>query len=220
MAALQLLCSPPQINPATPCLCRSFPSLLKFCSPDYHHPPCARLDPNVMPLNRKTPRPSPPTRTHLPVDTLAHLTLALLEGLTFAPLINSSLLPDLPPLSPDDIMKAIFKSLKANLHAFMLVKWRLEHHPPPYYTFPLTLTPHPFIGLGKFIAGRIDQIRAQKSYLAAHPSWSASGVSRLCPLCREEQETFSHVILRCPLKAAPRSRHVLGLTSVDPDAPL
>jgi len=78
MAALQLVFAPPHINPASARLCRSFPSLLKFRAPDSHRSLCTRLDPNVMPLNSKTPHPSPPTRTHLPVDAMAHLTLPLL----------------------------------------------------------------------------------------------------------------------------------------------
>jgi len=220
MAALRLVCSPPQINPASARLCRSFPSLLKFRAPDSHRFLCTRLDPNVMPLNWKTSRPSPPTRTHLPVDAMAHLTLPLLGNLTFAPLINSSLLPDLPPLPPDNVMKAAYSSLKAKARLLMLKAWRLEHPPPRYYSFQLSLAPHPFMGLGKFMSGRIDQIRAQKSYLAAHPSWSSPDASRLCPLYGEEQETFSHAVICCPAKAAARSRHLQGLTSVGPDAPL
>jgi len=38
MATLRSLCSPPQINPASACLCRSFPSHLKFGVPDSHRP--------------------------------------------------------------------------------------------------------------------------------------------------------------------------------------
>ena len=51
-------------------------------------------------------------RTHLPVDALAHLTLPLLEGLTFAPMINSALLPDLPALPSDEIMTNAYRALK------------------------------------------------------------------------------------------------------------
>jgi len=219
-AALWLVCSPPQINPAFARLCRSFPSLLKFRAPDFHRSLCTRLDINVMPLNWKTPRPSPPTRSHLPVDAMAHLTLPLLGSLSFAPLINSSLLPDLPPRPPDNFMKAAYSSLKAKARLLMVEAWRLEHPPPPYYSVCLSLAPHPFMGLGKFIGGRIYQMRAQKSYLAAHPSWPSPDASPLCSLCGEEQETFSHTILRCPAKAAARSRHLQGLTPVGPDGPL
>ena len=41
---------------------------------------------------------------------------------------------------------------------------------PDYYPYPLRLSPHLFMGLGKFVAGHIHHMRSQKSYLAAHPS--------------------------------------------------
>ena len=101
MAALRLISSLTSINPALARLCRSFTALLKTRPPDSHRALCTRLAPKVMSLNWKTPLRSPPVRTHLPLDALAHLTLPLLEGLSFAPLINSTLLPDLPALPSD-----------------------------------------------------------------------------------------------------------------------
>ena len=71
-----------------------------------------------------------------------------------------------------------------------------------YYTYPLRLSPHPFMGLEKFMAGRIYQMRSQKSYLAVHPSWFNADDSPLCPLCGDEPETFSHAILHCSVKAS------------------
>jgi len=105
-AALQQVFSPPQIKRATARLCRSFPSLLKFRAQDSHRDFYSHLDPNIMPHNWKLPRPSRHARSNLHVDTLAHLTVPLLDGLSFAPLINSSALPDLPPLPLDNVMKA------------------------------------------------------------------------------------------------------------------
>jgi len=173
-----------------------------------------------MPLNWKTPGPSPITRTHLPVDAMPHLTLPLLGGLSFAPLISSPRLQDLPPLPPVSLMKAAYSSLKAKARLLMVDAWCLDNPLPRYYSFPVSLTPQLFMGLGKLIAGRIHQMRAQKRYLAAHPSWSSPDTSCLCPLCGEEQETFSHAVQRCPPNAAARSRHLQGLTSVGPDASL
>ena len=170
MAALRLVFSSPQINPASASLCTSFPSLLMFRPPDSHQFLCTRLDPNIMPHNWKTPRPSPTTRTHLPLDAMAHLTLPLLVSLSFASLLNSLLLPDLPPLPPDDVMKPSYSSNKAKARLPMLDSWWLSHPPPPYNSFHLAPAPHPFMGLGKFVAGRIHQLWAQKSYLAAHSS--------------------------------------------------
>ena len=111
MAALRLVCSPPYINPASARLCRSFPTLLKARASDSYRFLCTRLPPNFMQLNWRTPRPSPPVRSHHPVDSLAHLTLPLLEGLTFAPMINSLLLRDLPPLPDDPTMSAAYCAL-------------------------------------------------------------------------------------------------------------
>ena len=219
MAALTLISSPTSINPASARLCRSFPTLLKARAPDSYRALCTRLDPNVMPLNWKTPLRSPPVRIHHPVDALAHLTIPLLEGLPYAPLMNSTLLPDLPALPSDEVMTNAYRALKRRAQTLMME--HLRSLPlPDYYPYPLQLSPHPFLGLGKFIAGCIHQMRSQTSYLAAHPSWFNVHNSTLCPLCGDEPETFSHAILRCPAKASARARHPQGVSSVDQDAPL
>ena len=67
-----------------------------------------------------------------------------------------------------------------------------------YYPYPLRPSPHPFMGLGKFMAGRIYQIHSQKCYLAALPSCFNADDSPLYPLSRDDPETLSHAILRCP----------------------
>ena len=85
-----------------------------------------------MPLNWKPPRPSPPVRSHLPVDSLAHLTLPLLEGLTFAPMINSLLLPDLHPLADDATMSAAYRALQRKACRLMLEHWP-SFSPVPAY---------------------------------------------------------------------------------------
>ena len=217
MAALRLISSPTSITPASARLCRSFPTLLKAREPDSHWALCTCLDPNVMPLNWKTPLCSPPVRTHLPVDALAHLTIPLLEGLSYAPMINSTLLPDLPALPSDEIMTNPYRALKRRAYSLMTEHWR-SLPLPDYYPYPLHLSPHPFMVLGRFMAGRIYQLRYQKSYLAAHPSWFKAQESTLCPPCGDEPETFSHAILRCPAKASAQARHLQDVSSVDQDA--
>ena len=102
----------------------------------------------------------------------------------------------------------------------MLDHWHSFSPVPAYYTFPLSLSPHRFMGLGKLMAGRIYQIRAQKSYLAADPAWFDLSLSKRCPLCGDEQETFGHAILSCPAKAPAQLRHLQGIASVAPDSPL
>ena len=219
MAALRLISSPTQINPTSARLCRTFPAFLKARAPDSHRALCTLLAPEVMPLNWKTPLRSPPVRTHLQVDALAHLTLPLLEGLSFAPLINSALLPDLPALPSDEIMTNAYCALKWQAQSLMMEHWR-SLPLPDYYLYPLQLSPRPFMDLGKFMAGRIYQMRSQTSYLATHPSWFNAHDSTLCPLCGDEPETFSHAIHCCPAKASARAHHLQGVSSVDQDSPL
>ena len=207
MAALRLVSSPTSIHPASACLCRSFPALLKARAPDSHRALCTRLAPNVMPLNWRTPLRSPPVRTHLPVDALVHLTIPLLKDLSYAPLINSTFLLDLPSLLSDEVITNAYHTLKQRARSLMMDDWK-SFPLASYYPYPLRLSPHPFMGLGKFMAGRIHQVRSLKSYLAAHPSWFNAVDSWLCPLCGDEPATFSHAILRCPVKAPARARHL------------
>jgi len=117
-------------------------------------------------------------------------------------------------------MTNAYKALKGRTILLLLEEWRCHAPPPPYYTFPLSLTPHPFMGLGKFIAGRIHQMRAQKSYLTAHPSWSEVNKPKYCPRCGEEEETFSYVILCCQSTSYYRECLLQGLSDVGPDSPL
>ena len=91
---------------------------------------------------------------------------------------------------------------------------------PAYYHYPLSLTPYPFMGLGRFMAGRIHQMRAQKSYLTAHPSWSRVLESKHCSRYGNENEIFSHAILRCPSTSTECERLLQGLTNVGPESPL
>ena len=205
MAALGLIVYPTTIHPALTRLCWYIPTLLEATSPDSHRALCTRLDPNVMPLNWKTRLTFPPVCTHLPVDVLAHLTVPLLNDLSFAPLINSTLLPNLPSLPSDEIMIRAYCALKWQAPSLMMDQWRslplLSN-----YLYLLCLSPHPFMGLANFMAGYIDQMRSQKSYPAAHPSWFNAYDSQLCPLYGNEPETFSHVILHCSTKALAQGR--------------
>ena len=124
MAALRLVCSPPSNNPASARLCRTFPTLLRTRASDSYRSLSTRLPPNVMPLNWKTPRPTSRVKSHVPVDSLAHLTHPLLEGLTFAPMINSLLLLDLPPLPDDATMSAAYRALQRKARSLMIEHWR------------------------------------------------------------------------------------------------
>lgn len=163
--------------------------------------------------------PSPLVHSHLPVDALAHLTLPLLKGLSFAPLINSSLLPDLPPLLSNSIMTNAYRALQRRAGHLMMDHWRSIPF-PEYYPFPLHLSPHAFMGLEKFIAGHLHQMRSQKRYLAAYPSWFNDTNSPLCQLCGDEPKSFNHAILRYLAKTAARAPQLQGVPLVGPHTPL
>ena len=91
---------------------------------------------------------------------------------------------------------------------------------PTYYPYPPSTHPHPFICLGKVVAGRIQQMRSGKSYLAAHPSWEDPDADATCPLCSEAPQTFEHAILSCSSSACQRSRLLQGVSDLAPEAPI
>src|SRR5205807_9556907 len=168
-----------------------------------------------MPLNWCILLPCTPLWTHLPVATLAHLTLPLLEGLSFAPLFPAHLLPVGGGLPPNNVMPAAYRGLQGRSRCLLFEDWKCLAPPLYYYSFTLQLSPHPVMGLGKFMASRVHQMRAQKSYLATHPSWSdGPALTKLCPWCREEEETFTHAILRCLARAPERERLLQGVTDL------
>ena len=76
------------------------------------------------------------------------------------------------------------------------------------------------MGLDKFIAGRLYQMRAHKSYLAAHPSWWSEDPDASCPQCRSDDETFEHAILHWTARSAHRSRYLEPALSLRADCPL
>ena len=117
-------------------------------------------------------------------------------------------------------MKAAYRALQGRARSLLLEDWKTKAPTLTYYTYPLSLTPHPFMGLGKFMAGRIHQMRAQKSYLAANPPSYRVLEPRHCPRCGNEDETFSHAILRCPSTADKREHLLQGLSDVGPESPL
>jgi len=109
----------------------------------------------------------------MPVDKLEYLASPVLGSLTFAPLVTANLLLQarLPPCY--DTMVAAYRPLWGSTRQLLWAEWKRLDPLPAYHTLPLSLTtPHPFISLGKFMAGPIRQMRAQNSSLRPHPSWS------------------------------------------------
>ena len=117
-------------------------------------------------------------------------------------------------------MSGTYKALKARSQLCMLSKWDSLHPRPDYYVFACRLDLHPFMGLNKCIAGRLYQMRANKSYLAAHPSWWSEDSDASCPRCRSDDEIFEHAILDCSTRLAYRSRYLEPALSLLAESPL
>ena len=92
-----------------------------------------------------------------------------------------------------------YPQLKLQCRSLLVQEWEEAAPDPARYPYRPSLKPHPFMGLNKFTAGRLHQMRSGKSYLRAHPSWSDDAPTT-CPSCEEAPETFEHAILDCPLR--------------------
>jgi len=110
--------------------------------------------------------------------------------------------------------------IKSSLKGSLLREWVHQSPPPLSYGYGPSLVPHPFMGLDRFTAGRIHQMRAGKSYLAAHPDWGDPDPILTCPCCEEGPETFDHAVLHCSAKSDARARHLPGVRSVSPASAL
>jgi len=218
LAGLLLICSPPEINPATARLPKSVPTFSprraalaargKITSQPY---PFFNLDWRSAPDKTKNPR-----YRHNAIIAMANTAAPLVHNVS--PLLSISLhltdyLPPIPGVVPS------YARLKLRAKQLLLSDWSLTPD-PQYYPYPPSTRPHPFMGLGKFVAGRIHQIRSGKGYLAAHPSWDNPDADTSCPLCSEAPQTFEHGILSCPSSARQRSHLLQGVSDLAPEAPI
>jgi len=122
-------------------------------------------------------------------------------------------MPPVPGVVPS------YACLKLRAKQLLLSDWS-STPAPPYYRYPPSTRPHPFMGLGKFFAGRIHQMHSGKGYLTAHPSWDNPDADTSCPLCSEAPQTFEHAILSCLSSACQRSRLLQGVSDLAPEAPI
>jgi len=147
---------------------------------------------------------------------LANAATPLVHDVTTLPPISLHLTDYLPPI-PGVVPS--YTRLKLRAKQLLLSDWSATPA-PPYYPYPPTTRPHPFMGLGKFVAGRIHQMRSGKSYLAAHPSWEDPDADTSCPLCSEAPQTFEHAVLSCPSSTRQRFRLLQGVSDLAPEAPV
>jgi len=218
LAGLRVVCSPPEINPAAARLPTSLPTPSVHRHIPDHRALCCGNPGARLPLPWRQMRPPAKNRTHLPLDALPHSLIFLLgpDGRSPLPVTSQHLLgeryPDPPPGRSYPQLKLLCKKL-------LMKEWEDEAPGPERYAYSPSLTPHPFMGLSKFDAGRLHQMRSGKSYLRTHPSWDDEGPTT-CPRCSEAPESFAHAILHCPAREPARDRHLQGVTELGPDAPV
>ena len=217
MAALRLASSPPEINPAAAQLHIIVPNRSCLRSPQCHRALLTKLNPAKRPLMWKTSLRN--IRKHLPIDKITHHVLPLLEGRSTLPLLNPDLVSTLE-VSPPDPPPDSYITMKSESRSFLLRQWSTMAPPPPGYPYAPSLAPHPFMGLSKFLAGRIHQMGAGQSYLASHPSWFNHDLPSLCPWCRTAPETFEHAVLHCKSCSRQKELYLPGLDSLDADSPI
>jgi len=218
LAHLRILCSPPEINPATARLPPSVQTRsLHRHSPD-HRVLSARNAESRLPLPWLQSRPPSKNRAHLPLDALPHSRLFLFgpDGLAPLPVTSQHLLTD---HYPEPAPGRSYPQLKLQCRGLLTKEWEEASPGPARYPYRPSLNPHPFMGLDKFSVGRIHQMRSGKSYLPAHPSWD-SDAPTTCPSCQSAPETFEHAILHCPAKEPSSTRHLQVMLDVCPDAPV
>ena len=218
LASLRILCSPPEINPATARLPPSVqkPSLYRH-SPD-HRSLSAKNAGSRLPLQWLQPTPPSKNRAHLPLDALPYSMLFLLgpDGLSPLPVTSQHLLCE---SYSKPIPDRSYPQLKLKCKTLLMQEWDEAMPDPARYPYPPSINPHPVMGLDKFSAGRLQEMRSGKSYLCAHPSWD-SDVPTTCPSCQSAPKTFEHAILLCPAKEPARARHLQGVRDIGPDAPV
>jgi len=169
LAGLRIMCSPPEINPAATRLPSSVQTTsLHRHSPD-HRVLSARNAGSRLPLPWLQPRPPSKNRAHLPLDALPHSLLFLLgpDGHAPLPLASQHLLMDHYPEPPPG---RSYPQLKLKCKNLLMKEWEEAAPDPARYPYRPSIKPHPFMGLDKFSADRLHQMRSGKSYLRAHPS--------------------------------------------------
>jgi len=110
-----------------------------------------------------------------------------------------------------------YPELKLQCRNLLMKEWEEATPDPARYEYRPSLKPHPFMGLSKFDAGRLHQMRSGKSYIRAHPSWDDSAPTT-CPSCEEAQDIFEYAILHCSAKGPARIRHLQGISDIGTEA--
>ena len=222
MVAMAMACTPSHLNPAVARLPIDFPAPLPMRANDTSRPLAwKRRNTHHAQLTGPLPwrrDPSSGIRVHLPIDSLAHLAMPFLpsSGNLLARLTH--LLPsDTPPTHSWPCVLAHDK-----IQAECCPRRGLESFGTSTGVLPvLPFTLPAFMELPKFLTGRIHQMRAGKSYLAAHrPAWQDETIAPKCPRCSSEDETFDHAFLSYRPRAWAKMCFLPTVTSLGQESPV
>jgi len=136
LEALRVVCSPPNVNPATAHLHTSFPSLSTHREPDSSSALTRGLKSVYLPLNWQMPGPLLLIRNHLRVDSVAHRTISFTHGLSMKTMINSHLVALTLTLSTQSLMNNMDSALKKRVREVLLKEWASLFPTPGYYLHP------------------------------------------------------------------------------------
>jgi hypothetical protein len=175
------------------------------------------------PLPWRTIRRYGEARIRLPMDEIAHTLVPLLHTLErierdrprFPPYklqIPEGVEP-LPTCPPGTVLD----QRDAELHFLWAIETARNAH---NYFYSVPTRPHRHMHLLKLPASRIHQMRAGRSYLAAHPNPLDPETDPTCTHCNEGDETFHHAAITCPTRDGDRQALCPNLSSVADDSPL
>jgi len=167
LPGLGLICSPTEMNPPTARLRKSLPTFSPLRAPLLAHGKITsqpylffNLDWHSGPDKAVNPR-----YRHTAITDLANAAVPLVHDVSTLPATSVHLTDYLPPVPGVVTSYARHKLWAKHL---LLSDWSATLV-PPYYPYPPSTRPHPFMVLGKFVAGRIHHRRSGKGYLTPHP---------------------------------------------------
>jgi len=178
----------------------------------------ARKAGSRLPLPWLQAKPPSKNRANLPLDALPHSMFFVLgpDGLSPLPVTTHHRLTD---HYPEPAPGRSYPQRKLQCKKLLMEEGDKAAPDPTRYPYEPSLQPHPLMGLDKFSAGRIYQIRFGKSYHRADPSWDSDAPTS-CPSCQSAPETFEHPILLCHAKEPSRTGHLQGVLAIGPGAPI
>ena len=166
-AAIRVICSPPEVNPAMVHLHPSFPSLSNHLAIDSSRALTRGLTSLYLPLHWKTPLQVPALRNHLPIDAVAHRTIPFTHGLSRMPMISSDLICLALPIPPQSLMDNTYSALKKRVREPSSRNGPFSSRHPVLLPSP-SPEPTPLQGTGQ-VHGRTDLSDTSREELTGRP---------------------------------------------------